>query len=223
MVLDPIPQPLPVHFFGSRPQPPTSHLEWFHILSGVASYMYIYIYVWIYMYIYTAGTDYESTVEWLYIFVHSQVISYPQWNGFICMYIYICMNIHIYIYSGYWWWVHCEVDIYIHPLWTDCISTVEWLHIYIYIYIYINIHIYRQRVQIMNPLWSGYIYSSTLKWLQIRSGVASYIYIYICMHIHIYLYSGYWLWIHCGVATYIHALWSDFISTVEWLYMYVWV
>jgi len=25
MVLDPIPQPLPVHFFGSRPQPPTSH------------------------------------------------------------------------------------------------------------------------------------------------------------------------------------------------------
>jgi len=27
MVLDPIPQSLPVHFFGSRPQPPTSHLE----------------------------------------------------------------------------------------------------------------------------------------------------------------------------------------------------
>jgi len=25
MVLDPIPQSLPVHFFGSRPQPPTSH------------------------------------------------------------------------------------------------------------------------------------------------------------------------------------------------------
>jgi len=24
MVLDPIPQSLPVHFFGSRPQPPTS-------------------------------------------------------------------------------------------------------------------------------------------------------------------------------------------------------
>jgi len=26
MVLDPIPQSLPVHFFGSRPQPPTSHI-----------------------------------------------------------------------------------------------------------------------------------------------------------------------------------------------------
>ena len=29
MVLDPIPQPLPVHFFGSRPQPPTSRWEAF--------------------------------------------------------------------------------------------------------------------------------------------------------------------------------------------------
>ena len=28
MVLDPIPQSLPVHFFGSRPQPPTSHQKW---------------------------------------------------------------------------------------------------------------------------------------------------------------------------------------------------
>jgi len=27
MVLDPIPQSLPVHFFGSRPQPPTSRNE----------------------------------------------------------------------------------------------------------------------------------------------------------------------------------------------------
>ena len=27
MVLDPIPQSLPVHFFGSRPQPPTSHSQ----------------------------------------------------------------------------------------------------------------------------------------------------------------------------------------------------
>ena len=31
MVLDPIPQPLPVHFLGSRPQPPTSP---FYCLEG---------------------------------------------------------------------------------------------------------------------------------------------------------------------------------------------
>ena len=40
MVLDPIPQSLPVHFFGSRPQPPTSPLdcyEWLWIaMNGYA-------------------------------------------------------------------------------------------------------------------------------------------------------------------------------------------
>jgi len=36
MVLDPIPQSLPVHFFGSRPQPPTSLLDLFYM-----NYMYI--------------------------------------------------------------------------------------------------------------------------------------------------------------------------------------
>jgi len=30
MVLDPIPQSLPVHFFGSRPQPPTSRIAYQH-------------------------------------------------------------------------------------------------------------------------------------------------------------------------------------------------
>ena len=36
MVLDPIPQSLPVHFFGSRPQPPTSPIESIrgHLCSG---------------------------------------------------------------------------------------------------------------------------------------------------------------------------------------------
>jgi len=38
MVLDPIPQSLPVHFFGSRPQPPTSRFGTYcHIC-----YQYIY-------------------------------------------------------------------------------------------------------------------------------------------------------------------------------------
>ena len=37
MVLDPIPQSLPVHFFGSRPQPPTSRLNT-RVLQPVATY-----------------------------------------------------------------------------------------------------------------------------------------------------------------------------------------
>ena len=43
MVLDPIPQPLPVHFFGSRPQPPTSlcqrrnvlYMGWLRVLGSL--------------------------------------------------------------------------------------------------------------------------------------------------------------------------------------------
>jgi len=35
MVLDPIPQILPVHFFGSRPQPPTSRLKTSHLKKKV--------------------------------------------------------------------------------------------------------------------------------------------------------------------------------------------
>jgi len=35
MVLDPIPQILSVHFFGSRPQPPTSRLMPIHTVEGL--------------------------------------------------------------------------------------------------------------------------------------------------------------------------------------------
>ena len=47
MVLDPIPQILPVHFFGSRPQPPTSPacLNLF-----VQVYMHVFVCVQVYVY-----------------------------------------------------------------------------------------------------------------------------------------------------------------------------
>ena len=47
MVLDPIPQSLPVHFLGSRPQPPTSRLMQFipheYTISDVIHSMWIYV------------------------------------------------------------------------------------------------------------------------------------------------------------------------------------
>ena len=42
MVLDPIPQSLPVHFCGSRPQPPTSHIDYSH-KSTTRIHLYICI------------------------------------------------------------------------------------------------------------------------------------------------------------------------------------
>jgi len=54
MVLDPIPQPLPVHFFGSRPQPPTSQMNitmhefcctCVYVCMCVCVYVYVCVYV----------------------------------------------------------------------------------------------------------------------------------------------------------------------------------
>jgi len=44
MVLDPIPQSLPVHFFGSRPQPPTSHKETDQQERGRVRFNCVYMY-----------------------------------------------------------------------------------------------------------------------------------------------------------------------------------
>ena len=55
MVLDPIPQSLPVHFFGSRPQPPTSppFTTWgIHTNRHTCVCMHWYTRVWIHMYSY---------------------------------------------------------------------------------------------------------------------------------------------------------------------------
>jgi len=43
MVLDPIPQSLPVHIFGSRPQPPTSHPIFYDTIASSHTHMYAYI------------------------------------------------------------------------------------------------------------------------------------------------------------------------------------
>ena len=49
MVLDPIPLSLPVHFFGCRPQPPTSHAMYIRCMN---LYMNLCMYVCIHVYIF---------------------------------------------------------------------------------------------------------------------------------------------------------------------------
>jgi len=72
MVLDPIPQPLPVHFFGSRPQPPTS--LWMsqeysmsqkrESLINVSKESHIYVYIClIYTYIYVSWMSQEHSIS----------------------------------------------------------------------------------------------------------------------------------------------------------------
>jgi len=87
MVHDPIPQSLPVHFLGSRPQAPTSwqeataratqrgrrHLIFVQIYMWNVYYIYtlykyIYTYIYIYIYIYT------------YVYVHVYIYMYTEWH-----------------------------------------------------------------------------------------------------------------------------------------------
>ena len=111
MVLDPIPQPLPVHFFGSRPQPPplvkdhsTLKGSWYiedlpggvYICIYICTYIYICIYVYIYIFIYT--------YIYIYTYIH------------ICIYICIYMCIHIYTF------------IYTHYIYGHCIYTHMHVH-----------------------------------------------------------------------------------------------
>ena len=52
MVIDFIPQSLPVHFFGSRPQPPTSLIHTdidMQIHEYICTDLYLYIYIYIYI------------------------------------------------------------------------------------------------------------------------------------------------------------------------------
>ena len=67
MVLDPIPQSLPVHFFGSRPQPPTSLP---HAKASIATIPYIL----------AASSLALSFPRYIYIHIH------------ICIYIHIHMH-----------------------------------------------------------------------------------------------------------------------------------
>jgi len=81
MVLDPIPQSLPVHFFGSRPQPPTSRDENTHI------YMYIHPYEWMY----------STQNIYTYVFVHFEYIS--MYNTYTYLYVHKSKSTdHVYIY-----------------------------------------------------------------------------------------------------------------------------
>ena len=61
MVLDPIPQSLPVHFFGSRPQPPTSRGEMTLEISSTYwqdvenVFVFVCVYVCVYVRVYVCA------------------------------------------------------------------------------------------------------------------------------------------------------------------------
>ena len=122
MVLDPIPQSLPVHFFGSRPQPPTSLyicLEGSpsagrHWLSRVMCvYMYTYIYIHMYTHIYIHPC--------ILIYTHTYILSCLEGSPQVQADLH---ESHVYIYI--------YIQVYKH------IYTYKYIYIYMYIYVYLH-------------------------------------------------------------------------------------
>ena len=85
MVLDPIPQSLPVHFFGSRPQPPTSRLHKAYRLS-------IYIDTYPLSFIAILSIYIDSAYPLILSFLPTQGISFV-----VCLYIIpFCLEIRLF-------------------------------------------------------------------------------------------------------------------------------
>ena len=73
------------------------------------------------------------------------------------------MNIHIYLYSRYWFWIHCGVARYIF-MHSEVASYPQWSGV---IHMYRDVCIHCEVARYM----SGYVYPSTLQCLHIHSGV----------------------------------------------------
>ena len=151
MVLDPIPQSLPVHFFGSRPQPPTSPTSPRHgrhrkisqswSLSQDVSVMFdlslsgkisqscrvcvgVYLYIHVNIHMDKCIYIYLSLLMRLLVCVH------------LYMRIYICIYIHLYTYM--WTCIYMVLFMlinktYLVDIW---VTYPQNMHICIYIYIY---------------------------------------------------------------------------------------
>ena len=126
MVLSPIPQPLPVHFFGSRPQPPTSptHLPCraLHCIFLYLHPMHIHRYLYIYIYICLTYTCiYMCT---LYICItHTLATFVPATHLSL-------RTLHL-------------IFLYLHP-------------IHIHMYLYIHIHMYLLLIHLYLYVYTGW-------------------------------------------------------------------
>ena len=154
MVLDPVPQPLPVHFFGSRPQPPTSQsgnqvVNINYTLGRTArpvsinrkyvenTHTYVYIYIHVYIHnIYRIYTHPHMCIVHLEgVWRDGEVVKLVWIRreavvDFFYLYVHTHAHMHICMYT------HTQkyTDIYIH--------IYVYIHTYMYIYTYTSICVY---------------------------------------------------------------------------------
>ena len=132
MVLDPIPQSLPVHFLGSRPQPPTSPICWVDGKKIASKYLQMYFHTC------TRAFKCDHICMHACLHVHAylqcllvrisiqlQLNRINKFCGSTCL----CVCTYMYMYM----YVYTYTCIYIHMYICICI----YIHIYIHIYVYI--------------------------------------------------------------------------------------
>ena len=182
MVLDPIPQSLPVHFFGSRPQPPTSRLGWYCLLMCSLKKWLDNIELYIYMY--------RDIYEYIHIHIYIHIYIYTNMYIYVYMYEYIYMYMHIYVYVNTYledatlrldptrYFRHrktkwCREKFRLVPFAEVCVE--ENNRLYTCVCIYVHVHTYMciyKHIDIN-------IYINKLKNININR----YIYVYICTYI----------------------------------------
>jgi len=89
MVLDPIPQSLPVHFFGSRPQPPTSRFKGlFGVVEGHTCFAYVCMHIHIC----------ECVFHTLYVCICLPHLRHSVSRVFVASLRFTHVSIYVYIY-----------------------------------------------------------------------------------------------------------------------------
>jgi len=219
MVLDPIPQSLPVHFFGSRPQPPTSRQEQ---PEGVYIYICIYICIihmlglYIYGCIYILYT-YRTYVYYKYIMDHlflstlfcTSRLRAPR-GGLALMY-----SLDVYTSKKKW----VLIDLFFSVEWYfHCCTVVAQNSVNIYIYICVeaseSVWLIRKTPENTHTPTHAHTHTYIHGVLIIHIRMCVYIYIYMRTYIHVsiyrslyiysYVYTYMYIYIHICICIYIH-------------------
>jgi len=175
MVLDPIPQSLPLHFFGSRPQPPTSpcntpvfmHAYMYEYHTQHACIHHAHMHVWIgefhvihlllilgaaphcNTHMYTSGTKKKSILR-----LHC-----------ICLYMYMWLNTCLFTCRLNMYYIHImyiySVHSHIHLYYIHVGRIYTHIHIFILHIRYIYTHIYTAQIHITYT-WGTCVHTYTL-------------------------------------------------------------
>jgi len=185
MVLDPIPQSLPVHFFGSRPQPPTSRLPTMQCVLMMRCLL---------------SVERETRQRGCGVCQEWRTMMRERWlgrNGGVCWWYGFCRESRdmMHYFSGV---CLCTIDAMYSDLCIQiyvfrCIYSYLCIHIYVfrYVYSYLGIHMFWRQLPVSGPLALDgkflYIVYLCMYIVCIQMYVFISMYSYLCIHIYVFI------------------------------------